>query len=86
MKYKIVIGEGCTAFYTKINDKRVEDLSKEEFGEFLDYMCQKLKLGIGDSTVSLDSFIRCFQYSDYESDEGYCEQCGDSTSRTIWEI
>jgi len=86
VKYKIVISEGCTAFWTKINDKLIEDLSKEEHEEFIDYLLKKLKEGIYDNTISLDSVIKNFQYSDWEHDSRSCDQCGDTVDKTIWKI
>lgn len=85
-KYNIVISEGCTAFYTKINDVHVEDMTKEQQEEFLNYLTLKIKEGILDNTIQLNSIIECFQYHDYESNGKMCEQCGDSVSKTYWEI
>ncbi len=86
MKYRIQITEGCTAFDTTINDKSEIDLTPEEREEFLNYLMEQLKAGIKDGTVSLDSVIKNFQYSDWGGDSAGCNQCGDSVSWTTWEI
>lgn len=85
-KYRIKITEGCTAFDTQINDKREEDLLTSERAEFLDYLMTELRRRIEDGTVSLNSVIQNFQYSDYGGEEGSCGQCGDSINWTVWEI
>ena len=80
---KIVISEGCTAFYTSIDGVDSNDVS---LPETLDYILAKAKEGILDGTIQLDSLIRIFQYSDYEHDDYVCDSCGDTVNRTIWEI
>jgi len=91
-KYNIIISEGCTAFYTDVNGKTVGGsyeptrLTEEEENELVDYLLVKVKEGITNSTISLNALIGLFQYDDYETDEYSCEQCGDSVSRTIYNI
>lgn len=91
-KYNIVIGEGCTAFYTEVNGKTIGGeyeptrMTDEEVDEFVDYLLEKVKEGIKENTICIDDLIRIFQYDEWETDEGYCETCGDSTSRTIWNL
>ena len=80
---KIIISEGCTAFYTTFDgiDSTEIDLEKT-----LDYLLTKAKEGVLDGTIQLDSLVRIFQYSDYENDNYVCDDCGDTVNRTIWEI
>jgi hypothetical protein len=85
-KYKIVISEGCTSFYTTVNDKDISDLTPKEYNEFLDYLCVNLKRQIKNNTVSIQSLIGIFQYDDYIFDKETCEQCGDTNSKTVWKI
>lgn len=85
-KYRIVISEGCTAFWTTVNDKMVRDLSKEEFETFLDYILAKIKEGVVNNEASIDTVIRCLRETENEYDSESCEQCGDNVSRSIWEI
>jgi hypothetical protein len=86
MKYKVEISEGCTSFYTSINDKLDDELSTEEVDEFVDYLCEKFKQKLRDSTVVLNDLIRCFQPDNWESDNHSCDQCGDNVLRTYWEF
>jgi hypothetical protein len=92
MKYKVVISEGCTAFYTEINKKIVGGeyaptcLSDEETNKFVDYLCKKFKSELNEGTVRLDDLIRCFQSDRHETDEHDCDQCGDTVHRTFWKF
>lgn len=91
-KYKVIISEGCTAFYTEINEKIIGGeyeptrMSDEEVDEFVDYLCEKFKQDLKEGTVIMDDLIKCFQYDETEYDDYSCEQCGDTVSRTIWNL
>ena len=93
-KYKIVISEGCTAFYTEVNGKIVggeyepSRLSETETSELIDYLCDKLRAGVHTGEICLDSLIQVFEADDYEydDDDDACETCGDTVSRTTYEI
>lgn len=87
MKYKIEISEGCTSFYTSVNDKlwsgEYDVLSEDEKTEFVDFLCEEFKKQLKDDCVSINDFIRCFQV-DESQDGGGCEQCGDHIWRDFW--
>lgn len=85
-KYKIKITEGCTAYGTEINDRPEHELLQSERDEFLDYLMLELRKGIENGTVSLNTVIQNFQYSEFGNEDGYCDQCGDTVGWTIWEI
>ena len=91
-KYNIIISEGCTAFYTEVNGKTIGGeheptrMTDDEIDEFIDYLLVKVKEGIKNQEISIDSLIRAFQYDDWESDDEPCEQCFDTVHRTIWNI
>ena len=91
-KYNIVISEGCTAFYTEVNGKIVGGsyeptrLSEEEENELVDYLLLKVKEGISESTIDLNQLIGLFQYDESEYDDRVCDQCGDTVTRTIYNI
>ena len=85
-KYKVVISEGCINFNTIVNDKDINDFTKEELNEFYDYVLKAIKEGLERNEVNFDSVIGCLQYDDFQSDNSACEQCGDTTSHTIWRI
>ena len=61
-------------------------MTQEQIDEFIDYLCQKFKEELRQSTVSIDDLIGCFQYESCETEDGYCEQCGDSMTETTWEL
>lgn len=92
MKYKITISEGCTAFYTEINDKIVGGeyeptrFPEEEIDELIDYLCERFKEEYKQGTVQLDDLIKCFQPDSWHHDTESCEQCGDTVSTETWEL
>lgn len=85
-RYKIEISEGCTAYYTLVNDVDIKDLSERQKTDFIDYLLQKLREGVADNTVSINTLIQAFQFDEYHYDRESCDQCGDTVSRTIWNI
>lgn len=86
MKYRIEKSEGCTAYYTQINDKLLQDLSEYERTEFTDYLLQKIGEGLQDNTITLEAVVDLFQYDEYKYDSKPCDQCSDTVSVTIWNI
>lgn len=90
-KYKIIISEGCTSFYTEVNGKLTSGegsdvMDDNEKKEFLEYLLSKIREGVEECSIDLNSVINLFQYDDWERDNHPCDQCGDSVSRTIWNI
>ena len=92
MKYTVTISEGCTAFYTEINEKIVGGeykptcLTEEETDEFVDYLCEKFKEELKQGSTRLDDLIKCFQPDSWESENSSCDQCGDTVHKTVWEF
>lgn len=86
MKYRIEKSEGCTAYYTQINDKLLQDLSEYERTDFTDYLLQKIGEGLKDNIISLEAVLDLFQCDEYKYDGSPCDQCGDSVTKTIWRI
>lgn len=90
-KYNIEISEGCTAFYTSVNDKIYggedgDGMTWKDVDDLVDYLCAKFKSELRESTVQLDDLIKCFQPENTEYDDYSCDQCGDTVSRTIWKL
>lgn len=91
-KYKIIISEGCTAYYTEVNGKIVEcehepsRLSEADTVELIDYLCDKIRAAAKSGEISLNSLITVFECNDYEIDENLCISCGEVVSRTIYEL
>lgn len=92
MNYKIIISEGCTAFYTEINGKmwsteyEPAQMSLEEKNQFIDHLLSKLKEGVLEGSIDVDSIIKHLVEDDVEYDDHVCDQCGDTVTRYIWNI
>lgn len=90
MKYEVIISEGCRSFDTSINGKswsteyEPSRMAEREKEDFVNFLCEEFKRQLKENTVSIDDFIKIFQYDDYEMEDGACETCGDSVSETIW--
>ena len=85
-KYKFEEVTGCTAFNFLVNGKSLSDIPKNNQDEILDYLFVKIKEGIKENTIQLESVVQLFQYDDYEHDDHVCGQCGDTVSTTTWNI
>jgi len=85
-KYKFEEVTGCTAFGFYINEQPISDITVEKQEEILDYLFSKIKEGIKENSISLESVVQLFQYDDYEHDPNQCETCGDHISSTTWNI
>jgi len=83
---KIVKSEGCTSFYTRIDDKDLDEMSKSE----KDSVLKKLIDVLGKTTfdeyhtdLAINSLLEIIEPSKHE-DGGDCDQCGDSVYRRIY--
>ena len=60
-KYKIVKSEGCLSWGTTVNGQNIygeyDPMTQEQIDEFVDYLCQKFKEELRESTVSIDDLI-----------------------------
>lgn len=83
---EIKIAEGCTAYCTLVDDKRIDQMKDDEIRAFIDYLLLKVKEGIMDGTISFNRLIELFQYDKYEEAEHTCEQCGDTVTTTTWNL
>lgn len=79
---KIVKSQGCTAFYTRVDDRDLDELSKEEKEYLLERLIKIHKLQGIDSTINM--LLDNIEY-DFE-DGGHCDQCGDSVYRQIYDL
>lgn len=90
MKYTIVKSEGCRSWGTTVNGQNMygeyEPMTVEQIDELTDYLCVRFKEELKKSSVSLDDLIGCFQHESCETEDGYCETCGDSVTETTWII
>lgn len=79
---KIVKSSGCTAFYTEIDGKDIDDLTIEEKEDLLNRLLKIHKLYGIDATINL-----LLDHIEYEfEDGGYCDQCGDTVTRQIYDL
>ena len=89
-KYKIVKSEGCQSFGTTVNGQDIygeyNPMTQEQINEFVDDLFLKFKEELNNGSVQIDDLIGCFQYDSCETEDGYCETCGDSVTETIWEL
>lgn len=86
MKYKFVETQGCTAFGFTVNDKDLNDISKDEQKKIVDYLCDKMKEGLDNGTVMFSDIVRAFQTSDHGMEKEACDQCGDTVHWDVWEL
>jgi len=84
--YKIIEYEGCMSGGISVNGTRTEHMQPEEYNTFIDALLSSIKTGLADGTVSLSDVIHDLQYDEYKSNPDICDQCGDSTTETYWEI
>ena len=85
-KYKFEEVTGCTAFDFLVNGNSLSDIPENDQDEILDYLFVKIKEGIKENTIQLESVVQLFQYDNYEHDDHVCGQCGDTVSTTTWNI
>jgi len=92
MSKKIIISEGCTAFYTDVDGKTLYGecnsmtMTDKEREDFIDYLAGKIKEEVKRGSISINNMIQLFQYDKYETNEHCCDQCGDIVSRTYYKI
>lgn len=85
-EYKFIETTGCTAFNFTVNDKQISELSNQEYNEMLDYLFLKIKESINDQAILFTDVVKLFQPDDWSYDHRICEQCGDTTESTTWNI
>lgn len=79
---RIEISYGCTAFYTLIDGKPVNEVDMDKA---LDHILPQVRAGIRDGTIDFNQLVQLFQYSSSETSDA-CDQCGDCVTRDIYEI
>ena len=84
--YKFKLTQGCLAYNFTVDDKQIDELSSEEKNSLIDYLLAEYKERIADGNRSIQSLVEAFDYDSWESDGHSCEQCGDTVSKTTWEI
>ncbi len=89
-KYEIIRSEGCLSFGTTANGKDLygeyNPMTPIEIMELVDHLCERFKHELKRNNVRVDDLIDCFDYDDRETEDGYCETCGDSVTTTTWKL
>jgi hypothetical protein len=79
---KIVKSEGCTAFYTRVDGKDLDELTVEEKEILLAKLIKIYRLHGINTMINL--MLDNIEY-DGESG-GHCDQCGDTVYRQIYDL
>ena len=83
MKFEIT--QGCTAYNFTVDEKRFDDLPKEEKEKIIDHVLAKVKEQIINNHIGFQGILEHFQYDSCEYGPK-CSQCGDSVSTIIINI
>jgi hypothetical protein len=87
-KYTIIKDENsCFGTCWCLNEKWMKEGEyMEDNTEFVEYLLNKVREGINNKSIDIESLITCFHYDDYEYDKGSCETCGHFGGKTTWII
>lgn len=83
---KIIITEGCTAFNITVDGVSISDLPKATYTVVVNKIIDNIRERVLKNNISLDSLINLLEYNNYETSEEPCDQCGDTVTKTTWEI
>jgi len=86
MKHKFVKTEGCTAYDFTVDGESLNDISRDKEFEIFDDLMEKIWLAFEKKDIGIQDIVEMFEYDDYKYDKEPCDQCGDTVSRTFWEI
>jgi hypothetical protein len=79
---KIIKSSGCTAFYTDVDGRELSELTEEEKKALMFRLLKIHNLYGLDSTINM-----LLDNIEYEGEDGgYCDQCGDSVYRQIYDL
>lgn len=79
---KIIKSSGCTAFYTDVDGRELNELSTEEKESLLERLIKIHNRQGLDSTINL-----LLDNIEYEGEDGgYCDQCHDTVFRQIYDL
>ena len=79
---KFVITQGCTAYNFTVDEKRFDDLPREEKEKVIDHVLAKVKEKILDNHIGFQGILEHFEYDSYEQGPR-CDTCGDSVVKMI---
>jgi hypothetical protein len=79
---KIVKSQGCTAYYTRIDGKDLDELTIDEKKSLLERLIKIHNLYGIDQTINL-----LLDHIEYEGEDGgHCDQCGDNVYRQLYDL
>lgn len=80
---KIVKSSGCTAYYTSIENKDLDELTSEE----KEALCNRLFTIFKKSYGINDAINTLLDNIEYDGESGgHCDQCGDSVYRQKYDL
>jgi hypothetical protein len=86
MKYKFVETQGCLYSGFTINDEEIQDVPREKQKEIVDYLCEQIKDGFANGSMSVLDIVKTFQVHYNGMEKESCDQCGDRVYWDIWEL
>lgn len=79
---KIVKSSGCTAYYTRVDDVDLHDLSEDQQKALLERLLKISNLHGMPHTINL-----LLDHIEYDGESlGTCDQCGDSVYRQLYDL
>lgn len=80
---KIVKSSGCTAFYTRVDGRDLDELSQEEKESILSILVNNINKNHGTENA-INTLLDVIEYE--SEDGGYCDQCNDHVYRQLYEF
>lgn len=69
-----------------VDGKDLFEMDKTETDNFLQYLLIKVQDNISEGSLFVTDLIKLFQYDEVDFDSESCDQCGDTSLTTTWEI
>jgi hypothetical protein len=83
---KIIEYSTCMDESWTVDGKDLREMDKTETDNLLQYLLIKVQDHINDGSLFITDLIRLFQYDEIDFNSESCDQCGDTSSTTTWEI
>lgn len=82
---KIELYEGCTSYGASFDGVHVTD-DNFDHSKVLDELLVKVREWVDDGSIGLLDIVKLFQYDRCDYDATPCDQCGDTTSVTYYDL
>lgn len=83
---KIIQHSTCMDESWTVDGKDLFEMDKTETDNFLQYLLIKVQDNISEGSLFVTDLIKLFQYDEVDFDSESCDQCGDTSLTTTWEI